>query len=120
MAEVPRLPELLRAVGTPRVQQMRAMLERVRRAFLWSPADGGLAYNFTRLSLCHRATELSADGRLRSGADCSLLAEGLPGASPTRRWPSWWPQPLTEATQALVRARHFPVWRRRRRRRRRA
>ena len=80
---------------------MRQALRGAARAFDWS-ADGGLAYNYTLLALCHRAAELSADGRLRSGADCAALAAALPGASAARRTPGWFPPALTKATRALV------------------
>ena len=60
---------------------------------------GGLAYNFTLLALCHRAVELR--GRLKApGATCQPLADGLPEARATRRWPHWYPPKLREAAMA--------------------
>ena len=67
---------------------------------------GGLAYNYTLLSLCHRAVELR--GRLKAaGATCQPLAAGLPGGRATRRWPHWYPPALERAARAAVRARRL-------------
>ena len=83
---------------------MRRMLEVVRPAFIWDE-QMGLAYNYTLLSLCHRAIELH--GRLRAGpsASCTALAAALPLAKPHRRVPQWYPPAMRQATEALMRER---------------
>ena len=103
--DLPRLPELLN-VSNADLAAMRAQLPRVAPAFLWRVEAGGLAYNYTLLSLCHRAVELR--GRLRAaGATCQPLAAGLPGGHATRRWPHWYPPALERAARAAVRARRL-------------
>lgn len=101
--QVPQLPAMLRAEGLPQMVRMRRMLEVVRPAFTWDA--GGLAYNYTILSLCHRAIELH--GRLRAGpsASCATLAAALPLAEPHRRVPPWYPPAMRQATEALMRER---------------
>ena len=98
--EIPQLPEIVN-VRDEDVRQMRRMLVRVRRAFVWRVEGGGLAYNHTLLHLCHRALELH--GSLKAGpeASCAPLAEGLPDASATQRVPKWFPPPLATATLQL-------------------
>ena len=83
---------------------MRHDLEAVRPAFIWDEKFG-LAYNYTILSLCHRAVELH--GRLRAGpnASCAALAAALPLAEPHRRVPHWYPPAVRQAAEALRRAR---------------
>ena len=83
---------------------MRRDLEAVRPAFIWDETLG-LAYNYTLLSLCHRAVELH--GRLRAGpnASCTALAAALPLAKPRRRVPLWYPPAVRKASQALMRER---------------
>ena len=83
---------------------MRRDLEAVRPAFIWDEKLG-LAYNYTLLSLCHRAVELH--GRLRAGpnASCAALAAALPLAKPRRRVPRWYPPAMRQAAEALRRAR---------------
>ena len=83
---------------------MRRDLEAVRPAFIWDETLG-LAYNYTLLSLCHRAVELH--GRLRAGpnASCAALAAALPLAKPRRRVPAWYPPAVRQASQALMRER---------------
>ena len=102
--QVPQLPAMLRAGGLPQMVRMRAMLEVVRPAFTWDE-QMGLAYNYTILSLCHRAVELH--GRLRAGpsASCAALAATLPLAEPHRRVPPWYPPAMRQATEALIRER---------------
>ena len=93
------------AISTPAPQvRMRRDLESVRRAFIWDETLG-LAYNYTLLSLCHRAVELH--GRLRAGpnASCAALAAALPLAKPRRRVPLWYPPAVLRASQALMRER---------------
>ena len=89
--------------GTTQVR-MRRDLEAVRPAFIWDETLG-LAYNYTLLSLCHRAVELH--GRLRAGpnASCAALAAALPLAKPRRRVPLWYPPAVRKASQALMRER---------------
>ena len=83
---------------------MRRNLDAVRPAFIWGETLG-LAYNYTLLSLCHRAVELH--GRLRAGpnASCAALAAALPLAKPRRRVPAWYPPAVRQASQALMRKR---------------
>ena len=103
--DLPQLPRLLN-VTDPELTAMRAQLSRVAPAYLWRVEAGGRAYNYTVLGLCLRAVELR--GRLRAnGASCEPLADGLPGARGTRRWPRWVPTPLRQATAAAVRARRL-------------
>ena len=102
-AEIEGLPALLRRYSHADIVRMRTALEAARRAFAWD--DAGLAYDYTLLSLCHRAVELR--GTLRAGphASCDQLAARLPMASPQRRLPAWFPPSLKEATEELVRRR---------------
>lgn len=83
------------------VREMRRVLARVRRAFVWRLEGDGLSYNHTVLHLCQRALELR--GRLKAGpsADCAHLARGLPESSPTQRMPKWFPITLVNATLRL-------------------
>ena len=96
----------MRSVSAAEIASKRRALEAVRGAFLWlgGSADGtpGLAYNYTLLALCHRAMELH--GRLRAGprASCDGLAAGLPLATARRRFPSWFPPELRNATERLI------------------
>jgi len=113
--QVPQLLSILRSVKAPQVADMRAVLEKMKPAFLWERTSDGLAYEYARLSLCHRAAELR--GGLASGGDCTPLtytplasdrvhtqhfSHHMPGALPHRRWPSWWPATLTNHTRRTI------------------
>ena len=96
--DLPQRARLLE-VSDDELAAMRERLARVAPAYLWRVEGGGLAYNFTLLALCHRAVELR--GRLKApGATCQPLADGLPEARATRRWPHWYPPKLREAAMA--------------------
>jgi hypothetical protein len=61
--DIPRLPELLRAVKMETLCSMQAMLARVYRAFLWQQPQGPLfasAYDMTQILLCRRAKALAS------------------------------------------------------------
>ena len=54
MADVRRLPELLRSVSPGRICALRAQAARYYRAVMWQEPDG-IAYEMLQLSLCRRA-----------------------------------------------------------------
>ena len=102
--DMPTLAQKLE-VGDAELLRLRLEGHRVRRTFMWHAEVGGLAYNFTILSLCHRAVELWGGLRAGPAASCEPLAAPLPGARGTRRMPYWYPPPLAEATRRLIDAR---------------
>ena len=110
--QVDELPRILGRVNGSKLAAMRRELQRVRAAFVWG--EGGKAYEYTLLAMCHRAVELL--GSLRGGAQgCARLAGPLHGASATRRSPSWLPQTVVSASRSLVAQRRERLDRRTRR-----
>eukprot|EP00966_Prymnesium_polylepis_P081622 1890849-Prymnesium_polylepis.1 len=57
LSDLPRLPDLLRAVPPRRLCELRKAAARYYRALVWEEPDG-LAYEMLHLSLCHRAAAL--------------------------------------------------------------
>ena len=120
--EVASLPSTLSDASLPPAEliRMRLRLQSASRALDWRAHSGGLAYNFTILSLCHRAVQLRGSLRAR-GASCEALARALlplSGAGPeeTRARAAegmpipWHSMALREATRelgALRRTLHF-------------
>ena len=88
------------------LRSLRRAQSEMAPAFSWATSQGGLGYNYTILSLCHRAQELRGFLKAGSRASCSVLAGALPGASATRHNPMWYPDALAEATALGIRARH--------------
>jgi hypothetical protein len=83
LADVRRLPDLLRAVPSSRVCALRAAAAKYYRTVMWQQPDG-LAYEMTLLSLCRRAValhrRLSPGKALPAWARCEQLsAEQLLG-----------------------------------------
>jgi len=108
MEQLADLPQITRAVDGKQVATLRAALARVHRAYAWD--EGGLAYEYTVLALCHRAVELR--GSLVSGASaCTAQAAKTPGALPVRRVPRWFPSPLRGAVVASIAERRRCYWR---------
>ena len=119
--DVPRLAALVgdEALPAATLHAMRRRLGAAGRALEWRHALGGLAYNLTVLSLCHRALELR--GSLRAnGASCAALGRALlplVGVEPTADGfaeraahgvlPPWFPPALANATEQLVRERRL-------------
>ena len=102
VADVLRLRRII-ADEQMHIQKLKQGLQVVRKAFDWN--DGGLAYNYTVLSLCHRASELNPS--LRS--TCEEMALTLPGASAVPHMPEWFPKDLQSAIVKLRRIRQKNV-----------
>lgn len=70
-ADVPRLPEILRAVPMDTVARKRAKVKMYASAFIWELEAGGTAYNLTIASLWRRMQNFWA------GADREELSAAL-------------------------------------------